>query len=633
VIDDLHELRSAARSALARNDVDGALASLMEAATQTHVAEDEYAPIARMLGDALAMKGDLRGALTARWCVAMSDESSWGQAVSMAAHVPPVDRARTLAARKDMGGAARAMEDAGLPAQAAIYRESARDWRGARALWSRLAQVVARGRDAGQDAYNAALVHFNLGRCALELQDARGAREAFVAAVRLLEEAADELEARGLRERAFDCFHVLVEIGRAGKQFEHVLEGYINCIRILREDHLKYFALQFYDEALGAAKEAGELAAAATIAREAADYARSLGMDATSAHYVIDQAESWRGAAKLHEQRGAPPEIAENSLLAAIQAYGQLGKFARVGSLYVALSTMELEASRKAHYARAARRYEGVKDEEVAAAPIPPHMRRDAHVVPVWHVDLVEWEQRGSAAEACADVLLDDRWTEPIRRRAMLARLTALRVESGDDRSPKASEPHARVERGSGRTDTEGRVKLAEELAQLALYAVLSPLEAMFARPEKPVRLAVLASLEALHFKRTFVTIQEAIRDADPQIVAQAAKSIEELVFPHAFDPLARIVRESEHANVRASALKALARIDSPAAAELLLGVLDHGAPADREAAARALREWPSTAFVEAARAAMAGASAAQQAVIREVLRAAEGRQGRARVA
>ena len=53
-------------------------------------------------------------------------------------------------------------------------------------------------------------------------------------------------------------------------------------------------------------------------------------------------------------------------------------------------------------------------------------MRHDSHSVEVWHVDLVEWEQRGSAAEACADVLLDKRWPDLIRRKAMLARLTAL---------------------------------------------------------------------------------------------------------------------------------------------------------------------------------------------------------------
>jgi tetratricopeptide (TPR) repeat protein len=616
VLDDLHELRSEARAALARGDIDLALKTLREAAGHAHVAEHEYSPIARMLGDALEKKGDARGALTARWCVAMNDPGGWGAARKLDPAVPPVDRARTLAAMGDNVAAAREMENAGLAAAAAICRERANDWRGARALWSRLGHVGTGMRAGAGDEYIAALVQFNVGRCALACGDAHQARDAFVAAVRLLEEAADDFESSGLRERAFDCFHVLVEIGRASQQFEHVLEGYINCIRILREDHLKYYALQYYDEALTAAKGVGEFSAAATIAREASDYARSLGMSSASAHYVLDQAESWRSTAKQHEQRGAPPEIAENSLLAAILAFGQVGQFARVGSLYRALAVMDLEPSRKVHYTRASRRYEGVRDEALNAAPIPAHLRHDSHVVEVWHVDLVEWEERGSASEACADVLLDKRWPDPLRRRAMLARLTALGVEGapGSDGAREDLLPQTVAA-------TEKRVLLAEELAQLPLYAVLSPLEKLAARPEREVRLAVLTALQSLHFKRSFVTVTASLRDLDPMVVKRAARTLEELVFAHAFDPLSRVVRESQSDEVRTSALRALAKIDTPAAAEFLLGVIEHGSPADRGAAIGALRGSTSKrTFVELARGAMAGGTPELRAVLREVV-------------
>ncbi|MGO8993276.1 MAG: HEAT repeat domain-containing protein [Polyangiaceae bacterium] len=627
MLDDLHELRSEARAALSRGDVDLALKTLLEAAGHAHVAEHEYSPIARMLGDALEKKGDARGALTARWCVAMNDATAWPLAQKLDAQVPPVDRARTLAAMGDNLTAAREMENAGLAASAAIYREKGTDWRGARALWSRLSHVgtgVHAGPADGAHApgaplsapgeYIAALVQFNLGRCALACDDAHQARDAFVAAVRLLEEAADEFESTGLRERAFDCFQVLVEIGRASRQFEHVLEGYINCIRILREDHLKYYALQYYEEAVTAAKEVSEFSAAATIAREASEYARSLGMGAASAHYVLDQAELWRSTAKQHDERGAPPEIAENSLLAAILAFGQVGQFARVGALYRGLSLMDLEPSRKTHYARASHRYDGVRDEPLNAAPIPAHLRHDSHVVEVWHVDLVEWEQKGSASEACADVLLDKRWPDPLRRRAMLARLTALGVEEPTDAAPPAAGP-------SPLSTAARRVRLTEELAQLPLYAVLSPLEKLFARPEREVRLAVLAAMQSLHFKRSFVTVTAGLRDRDPAVVNQAARTLEDLVFPHAFDPLARVVRESANEQVRASALRAIARIDTPAAAEFLLGVIEHGAPVDRTAAITALKASTSKrVFLELARGAIRGASDDVRSVLREVV-------------
>src|SRR5687768_18212092 len=145
---------------------------------------------------------------------------------------------------------------------------------------------------------------------------------------------------------------------------------------------------------------------------EAADYARTLGMASASAHYVVMQADLWKEVSKQHLERGAPAEIAENALLAAILAFGEVGHYGRVGTLYRDLATMDLEEQRKKHYARAAKRYDGVRDEPIDTAPLPSHLRQDNHFPDVWHVDLIEWEQQGSAAEACADVLLDKRWPD-----------------------------------------------------------------------------------------------------------------------------------------------------------------------------------------------------------------------------
>src|SRR5690606_870742 len=194
-------------------------------------------------------------------------------------------------------------------------------------------------------------------------------------------------------------------------------------------------------------------------------------------------------------------------------------------------------------------------------------LRQENHFPDVWHVDLIEWEQQGSAAEACADVLLESRWPDLIRRKAMLARLTAFAVES---RPEDTSSPA-----------TNARVRLADQLAQLQLYAVLSPLEKLFERPERAVRVAVLAAMQQLCFTRAFVTVRAGLRDSDSAVVDQAAKAVESLYFQHAFDPLSRIVREAPQPAVRASALRALARVDTMEAAEFLLGVLEHGAPAD----------------------------------------------------
>lgn len=605
MLEDLYILRDRAKAALARGDLDTALSALLSAAAQTHVSEHDYLAILRPLEETLAKGNHPRAALTVLCYLAATDPSVWKRAPALMGAVPPVDRARVFAAQGQMTAAAREMEDAGLVAAAAICREKAKEWPAARALWSRLAHVTERG----DDAYVAALVRFNLARCAKQCGDSAQAREAMVASVRLVEEAADHFESVGLRERAFDCFGVLVQIGRESGAFEDVLEGYVNCVRILREDHLKYFALEYYEEAIAAATEREETSAAATLTREAADYAQSLGLTSASGGYSMQQARLWQALAKQHLARNAPPEIAENALLASILAYGEVGQWGSVGAIYTELATLDLDPSRREHYARVALRYARMKDEPLETSSAVSHpLRQDTHFTEVWHVDVVEWEQRGSAAEACADVLLDKRWPDLIRRKAMLARLTALPLDERPD------------DTSSGMLDA--RLRLAEQLAQLQLYAVLSPLEKLFARDERRVKVAVLQSLQTLFFKRSFVTVRAALRDPDAAVVDQACKAVETLYFPHAVDPLSRILRDSPDAAPRASALRAMARIDTLEAADILLGVLEHGAPADRLAALAALKSTRGSRFVELARGMLQSAKQPLRGDLLEVLSA-----------
>jgi hypothetical protein len=367
---------------------------------------------------------------------------------------------------------------------------------------------------------------------------------------------------------------------------------------------LKYFALQYFEDAIGAARARGELSAAATLAREASEYARGLGMAAAASHYSLTQAQLWHLVARRHLERAAPAAIAENALLAAVLAFGELGQFAKVGALYTELAGLELEQARKQHYARAGSRYVDLRDERTDAAPLPSHLRQDASAPEVWHVDVVEWEQQGSATEACADVLLDKHWPDLIRRKALLARLTAFAVEGRPDDAAGIS----------------ARVRLADQLAQMQLYAVLAPLERLYQSRAREVRLAVLGSMQTLFFKRTFATIRSALKDTDTTIVEQAARATEALYFQHAFDPLSRIVRESAAPAVRASALRALARVDTVEAAEFILATLEHGAPQERTAAADAVRKARGSKFVECARNALPNLPRDAQTLVRTIL-------------
>jgi hypothetical protein len=610
----LHELREEARLALSRGDLVRAKSTLFGALSNWTVREEEYVDVAREMRDLLWRTGDKRGALTLDWYA--GDERTQRGLIG---EVPPLDRARTLLAwadrasqegrRKQMyAQAADEYEQAGLVARAAIARERADDFVRARALWSRLSHMLS---GSGGDLYAAALSKFNLARASARTGERGAAREAFVAAVHDLEQAADRYETIGQRERAFDCFQVLLALGRESGEFEHVLEGYVNVIRILREDHLRYYALQSYEEAVAAAEKQGERAAAATLAREMSIYARKEGLVAVANWGQLTQARLWQEVAKAAQERGVPPEIAENALLAAVIAYGEAGQYLKVGGLYGDLGALPLEEQRRGHYARAASRYDGAKDLSIDQSPLPKHLRHEVGFPDVWHVDLVEWEQRGSASEACADVVLDPTaWSEVTRRRAMLARLTALAYEAQLDAGSA----------GDAASIASLGVALADQLAQVELYSILSPLEHLFRRREGAVRAAVARALSRCLYKRSFITLREALADAEPAVQAEGAKSLGELHFAHAFDPLARIYRESHNPAARAAALRALARVDTHEAAEFVLAVLEHDDEAARSAAVDGLKRARGLKFLDLAKGVLPrlGGPAAQ--AVREVL-------------
>ena len=62
-----------------------------------------------------------------------------------------------------------------------------------------------------------------------------GMRELGIAG-RMLESVADDFETRGERERAFDCYGVLLRLGRDTGSFETVAEGYLNGIRLMSDN-------------------------------------------------------------------------------------------------------------------------------------------------------------------------------------------------------------------------------------------------------------------------------------------------------------------------------------------------------------------------------------------------------------
>jgi tetratricopeptide (TPR) repeat protein len=599
----LRTLHQQGRQALKAGNFPQARQLLLQAASKTSARESEYLPVLEDLRDAALRLGDFRDALSVDWYRADSKAES-----QLLEKVPDIDRARTLMAwaeRSDGADyylrAAAIYERTGLVAHAAICRERGHDHKSARTLWSRLADTLSQ---SGAEKYAAGLARFNLARTCEAIGDKAAARAAVIASVHELEEAADRYDRIGQRERAFDCYQVLIAIGKQSGEFEHVLEGYVNVVRILREDNLRYYALQSYEDALGEAEAREEFAAGATLALEMSGYAATEGMSSVAAHAIRLQSRMWRQVAQKVIERGGPNEMAENALLAAVVSLARQEQFEEVGKLYQLLGQLELDQARKAHYERAARRYHGVANARVDAAPLPSHLRQDAAFPDVWHVDLVEWEQRGSASQACGDVVLErESWSEVTRRRALLARIQALGVES---KTPASAE----------------MVRLAELLGQVELYTILSPLEHLYESTAPELRLAVVEALERFMYKRTFVTVRAALGDADAGVRKRAYQTVEALRFPHAFDPLARIFRESSDGAARAASLRAIARIDTSEASELLLGVFQHEGQSERAAAVEALKRSRGSVFLDVARGALPSLSESARQQIREVFHA-----------
>jgi tetratricopeptide (TPR) repeat protein len=588
-------------------------AQLLRTLGQT-LRDDDYAMVVQEMRKLLQGSGDVRGMATLDWYLDPNRVPK-----DLLARLPVRDRARTSLAlaeraererdanraQRHFAEAATLYENAGFIARAAICREKANDPAQAGVLYSRLSQVLL---GSESESYAAALARFNVARMLKLTGQTASAREALVSAVHLLEQAADTFETIGQRERAFDCFQVLIAVGKESKEFEHVLEGYVNVIRILREDNLRHYAIQSYEEVVQAAEKQGELAAAATLAREMATYARTQGLANVANQAVLNQAKLWQDVASSSISRGSPPEIAENAILAAVLAYGEAGQFGKVGLLYRQLATLELSEARRGHYARAQMRYGTATDLAIDASPLPSHLRHEVGFPEVWHVDLVEWEQRGSATEACADVVLDPAWGDASRRKALCARLVAIGVDSHEE--ARQQPPSALLSHVAGL------------LGEIRLYSILAPLEALARHQDPAVRVSAMRALAQFLFKRTFIAVRDGLADSNDHVVNEAARTLEVLHFAPALDPLVRIFQESSDARARQGALRALVRIDSAEAASFLLDVLAHERNVERRIAVEALKTASGSRFIDAARQRFPRMTDDEKNTLREVFRA-----------
>lgn len=573
---------------VSRGAVEQGLGTLLSVAWEVDADPSDYDEVVEALRRAYAALGRPRALATLAWY-------GGGPRIDLRAigSAPAVDLARTHRLMGDESSAARLFEEAGLLAHAAVAREKANDFAGARALWSRLAHRLASGpvghggsaAAVAEQTYVLGLVRYDVARNSPTSRGDRTRRDAIVSAVAALEDAAGRFEAIGMRERAFDCYNSLSAIGETASQFEHVLEGRVNAIRILREDHLQQYAMQQFDEAIALAEGSGEWAAAASFAREALAYARALGLEADAQGYARRAIDLHVGAARALVRMSGPPELAENAFLAAIGLAADLGLLARARETYAECARIPgLDEGRAARHLRAAERLASQQDAS-GAWDSKPTPRPPGPPLEVWIVDVLEWEQAGRAEEACAEILFDavlaskgrrETGSLPLRRRVLVARLWALHLAELAGGPPEASASTA--------------AELAKKLGDVTDYRVLAPLEALYAHPSPDVRGRVVDAAGQLPFKRSAQLLRRAAHDPDPNVLAAVARATARKQSPVFVDPLRRLARDATSFDVRAAALRALSAIDNGEAAEAVLEALEAGSREERQAVIDALK-------------------------------------------
>ncbi|MGE0550802.1 MAG: HEAT repeat domain-containing protein [Kofleriaceae bacterium] len=533
---------------------------------QTHVINYEYDDWLRALGDIYKHLGRAREAAFIYLYLHYFDMAR-AQLVSDE-HVAL--RARLAEIDKKWSEAASLYQQAQLPVHAAVAFERAKQYTDATAAWRSLVHHSG----LGQRPYELALVHFNYGLAAVRLDPTSAeARRALIESQRKLEQVADDFEQVGELERAFDCFQILLKLGKESAQFENLAEGYVNCIRVLRDDNLKFYVLQYYEDFIKLALERGELHAAATLYQEAAAFAARAGLP-YDRHYQHKSALTWMKCADKFAETGVPVQMTENALLAAASQHSAVGDYPSVRECFERLAGLELPDRAKKRFAAIAQRYRGLAAPPVELPGLPDYLKQQHAYADIWFVDLLEWEMEGDAFAVAASIVGDLRYPNGIRRRALVVLLTLADAQARNQAN-----------------DTETLVHVSELLGELQSYAALSPLEKLFTTGDAVVRRAAVRALRFLYFKRSFVIVRKALVDPDAQVREAALVAIGGLHFPHAFNPLARIYRESNDPRVRITALQSIGKIQTVEAGEFLVMVLRQETGGLREAAHSALAQ------------------------------------------
>ena len=401
--------------------------------------------------------------------------------------------------------------------------------------------------------YETALFTYNLGRLlSCNENTLEQGRRVVSDALRKIETLANRFEESGERERAFDCYLILVDIGKQTPQFENLAEGYLNCIRILKEDHLVLYALQYYDDFVSIALERNEFQAAATLLQEASEYAIKNALP-YGKHYVLKAGEAWLQTAAQQEELGFSEEIVENSFVAALRSFNALEHWSRIAEVLEKLLLLDLSKEKQEKYTKLANQFGKSSKQKYTPPKAPDYMKQGHAYAEIWIADSIEHELAGDPLQVAVTIVKDLKYPDLIRRRALLVALIML--DQGESKQVESSVV----------------VEVAKLLGDLQSYTSLKPLEVLFESSDAKIRIQVMKSLRFLFFKRSFALARRGLKDPTKDVKNAALESLTNLNLQQAFNPLTRIYYEFEDLAVKKAALLAIGKIQSLESIDFLL--------------------------------------------------------------
>lgn len=517
---------------------------------QTHVDEADYSDWARELAYLYARLGRQLSAARVQEYLLNIDPALQ----LYREHGTARDQGRVLRFGRRLREASQRYREASLFAHAARAAEEAGDTADGLNLFEQL----ERTKEATGEPYLAGLAALNAGRLAAKLGQAERARQQLSLATRLLEEEGDKKEQAGDREGAFRCYLSLVQIGKIEKSYEPIAEGYLNCIRILKQKNDRFFTMQYYYDFIAQSDELGELHSVAELHREAGEYAKRVGFIYAD-YFLAEAAQAWLRVAKNAGDKGQPPELVENALLAAIGCFNRVQDDASVAECYQKLSNLDLNDKKKARYAELAKdlaKIAGTSGVREPPPPFPEYFRRRLQQPEIWVRDLLESESGSDIPDAIGRLVGDHKEVWEVQRRKAL--LIAL---AWDDHVAAGGDPQ------------HVPPSLIEKIGELGHKAAVRPLVALYEQGDEATKALVVDRGSALKQKEAFALIDKSLA-AGGRVREAGVIALRRMTFAQALDSLVRIFNSHDAQDVREACLRSVGAIGTDEACEFLLDVV-----------------------------------------------------------